>query len=128
MSKRWNVETLERSNVSPTASIAPAAMRLRSWRLSVGAYRRLTVATAGAVWALIVLGGMVRVTGSGTGCGSSWPMCNGSPPPSLESHQLVEWTHRLFATLVGLLMITTVGSTLLWYRRPRRLLFLALLA
>jgi len=55
-------------------------------------------------------------------------MCDGHLFPSLEYHQMVEWTHRLFATLDGLLMIVTVGSTLLWYRRPRRLLAMALLA
>src|SRR5207248_2812948 len=91
-------------------------------------YRRLTLATAVSVWALIVLGGAVRVTGSGTGCGSSWPMCHGRLLPSLEYHELVEWNHRLFATLVGLLMVATVGSTLLWHRQPRRLLWLALVA
>ena len=48
--------------------------------------------------------------------------------PSLEYHELIEWNHRLFATLGRLLMIVTVGATLLWFRRPRRLLGLALLA
>src|SRR6476646_10172519 len=108
--------------------VVSEALRIRSWRLQLVAYRRLTVATAIAVWVVIVLGGLVRVTNSGTGCGSSWPMCNGHLLPALEYHQLVEWNHRLFATLDGLLMIVTVGSTLLWYRRPRRLLVLALLA
>src|SRR5438270_10995217 len=108
--------------------VASDVLRLRSWRLPVAAYRRLTVVTATAVWVVIVLGGLVRVTDSGTGCGSSWPMCNGRLLPRLEYHELVEWNHRLFATLVGMLMIVTVGSTLIWYRRPRRLLWLALLA
>jgi heme o synthase len=110
------------------ASIAPRVVRIRSLRLSIGAYRKLTLATAFCVWALIVLGGAVRVTDSGTGCGETWPMCQGHLFPAFEYHQLVEWNHRLFATLVGLLMATTVGSTLLWYRRPRKLLVLALLA
>ncbi len=98
------------------------------WRISLKWYARLTLATAISVWALIVLGGSVRVTDSGTGCGSTWPMCDGHLLPALEYHQLVEWNHRLFATLVGLLMAVTVGVTLLWYRRPRRLMWLALLA
>src|SRR5207302_4262048 len=102
-------------------------LRLR-WRMPDWVYRWLTTGTAFAVWGLIVLGGMVRVTDSGTGCGSSLPMCNGRLLPRLEYHELVEWNHRLFAALVGLLMIVTVGSTLIWYRRPRRLLWLALLA
>ena len=64
-------------------------------------YKRLTLATAVAVWALIVLGGAVRVTDSGTGCGSSWPMCHGRLLPSLEYHELVEWKFpRLLSTLL----------------------------
>src|SRR5438874_12869638 len=102
--------------------------RILQWRMRLGWYRRLTVVTAVCVWVLIVLGGMVRVTGSGTGCGETWPLCHGRLLPSLEYHELVEWNHRLFATLVGGLMIVTVGSTLLWYRRPRRLPVMALLA
>jgi protoheme IX farnesyltransferase len=96
-------------------------------RLGIRAYRRLTAATAVATWILIVLGGIVRATESGLGC-ATWPMCDGSLLPKLEYHQLIEWNHRFFATLVGLLMIATVGATLLWFRRPRRLLWLALLA
>ena len=101
---------------------------LLAWQLPLRWYRRLTLVTAGAVWMLIVLGGLVRVTDSGTGCGSSWPMCYGHLIPDFEYHQLIEWNHRLVATLVGILMIVTVGSTLIWYRRPRRLMWMALLA
>ncbi len=101
---------------------------LFSWRLPLRWYRRLTVVTAASVWILIVLGGLVRVTDSGTGCGSTWPMCYGQLLPHLEYHELIEWNHRLFATLVGFLMIVTIASTVIWYRKPRRLLAMALLA
>ncbi len=102
--------------------------QIRAWRLPLRWYRRLTLVTAGAIWLLIVLGGLVRVTDSGTGCGSSWPMCHGHLLPNLEYHELIEWNHRLIATLVGLLMVVTIGATLLWYRQPRRLVAMALLA
>lgn len=98
------------------------------WSLPLAWYKRLTLTNAMAVWMLIVLGGLVRVTGSGTGCGASWPRCDGHWLPALEYHQMIEWNHRLFATLVGFLMIATVGSTLLWFRSRRRLLWLSLLA
>ncbi len=91
-------------------------------------YRALTLATAVCVWLLIVLGGIVRVTGSGTGCGRSWPVCNGRWLPALEYHALIEWNHRLVGFLVGWLMLATVLSTILFFRRPRRLLYAALLA
>lgn len=99
-----------------------------SWRLPLRWYQRLTLATAGAIWFLIVLGGSVRVTDSGTGCGSSWPMCYGHLLPNLEYHELIEWNHRLFGVLVGILMVVTVLATLIWYRRPRRLFWFALAA
>ena len=99
-----------------------------SWRLPLRWYRRLTLVTAFSIWMLIVLGGLVRVTDSGTGCGSDWPMCYGGILPHLEYHELIEWNHRLFATLGGFLMMVTIGSTLLWYRQPRRLLWMAILA
>src|SRR6476661_7127078 len=106
---------------------APRRIALRAVRLSARGYARLTLLTALATWALIVLGGIVRATDSGLGC-STWPMCDGSLLPKLEYHQLIEWNHRFFATLVGGLMMATVGATLLWFRRPRRLLWLAILA
>jgi protoheme IX farnesyltransferase len=96
--------------------------------MSLRLYSRLTLVNAISVWFLIVLGGSVRVSDSGTGCGASWPMCDGHLLPALEYHQLIEWNHRLFAMLVGLLMACTVVSTLVWFRRPRRLLWTALLA
>src|SRR5882762_9739548 len=38
---------------------------------------------AACVYVLIVLGFVVRITGSGLGCGNHWPLCNGRlfPPP-----------------------------------------------
>jgi protoheme IX farnesyltransferase len=90
-------------------------------------YRRLTLFTAFAVWALLVLGGVVRVTGSGRGCGDDWPLCNGRLFPPLEFQPMVEWNHRLFALLVGWLMIATTGATVLWFRQRRRLFWLSLL-
>ncbi len=102
--------------------------RIRCWQMPLRWYRRLTLANALAIWGLIVLGGLVRVSGSGTGCGESWPLCKGHWFPGLDYHELIEWNHRLFAVLVGWLLAATVISTLLWYRRPRRLLVLGLLA
>ncbi len=100
---------------------------IRELRLPLRWYQRLVLVTAAATWVLIVLGGIVRATDSGLGC-ATWPMCDGSLLPKLEYHQLIEWNHRFFATLVGGLMMAAVGSTLIWYRRPRRLFWLAILA
>ncbi len=101
---------------------------IRSWRMPLKWYQRLTLATAVAIWLLIVLGSMVRVTESGTGCGNTWPMCHGSLIPHFEYHEMVEWTHRLVGFLIGWLMVGLGVSTLVWYRKPRRFLYLALAA
>jgi heme A synthase len=49
----------------------------------------------------LVFGGIVRISGSGMGCGDHWPKCNGAwLPPFDNPTVLIEWTHRLLATLV----------------------------
>ena len=54
----------------------------------------------------IIAGAVVRATGSGDGCGSSWPSCNGRVIPSLNSaSEQIEFSHRAIS---GLLLIVTV--------------------
>jgi len=45
--------------------------------------------------AVILWGAYVRATGSGAGCGSHWPLCNGQIlPTAAQSQTLIEFTHR----------------------------------
>src|SRR5512143_2045168 len=60
---------------------------------------------------LVVLWGtFVRATGSGAGCGSHWPLCNGEIIPRAPAvATVIELTHRLtsgvvFALVVGLVV------------------------
>lgn len=46
---------------------------------------------------LVVFGGIVRITGSGLGCGDDWPLCNGHILPPWDLATWIEWTHRLLA-------------------------------
>jgi heme A synthase len=68
--------------------------------------------TAGLALGLIVLGAVVRVTGSGLGCGDDWPLCNGSVIPPLDNMTAwIEWSHRLVAMSIGVFglgMLVTV--------------------
>ena len=49
---------------------------------------------------VILWGAYVRATGSGAGCGSHWPLCNGEViPRAPEVETLVEFTHRLSSGL-----------------------------
>ncbi len=54
----------------------------------------------------LVFGGIVRISGSGMGCGDHWPKCNGSwIPPFHDATVMIEWTHRLLAVLVILSLV-----------------------
>jgi len=79
-------------------------------------YRILAVITAIAVWGLIVLGGTVRSTDSGTAC-PDWPLCHGRVVPPFETKVMIEYTHRVVASVVGFMILGTVG----WgWRRHRQ--------
>jgi heme A synthase len=75
--------------------------------------RRYTVlawTAAAATYLLIVLGAVVRITGSGMGCGDHWPLCNGHLfPPLNDIGTVIEWSHRLVAALVSVLVVALAG-------------------
>lgn len=49
---------------------------------------------------VILLGAVVRATGSGAGCGSHWPSCNGEVIPTApEFETFIEFSHRLTSGL-----------------------------
>jgi heme A synthase len=87
-------------------------------------FRRLAVATAVLTYLLIVWGGIVRVTGSGNGCGTSdqWPLCHGSLLPAWQINTLIEFTHRWIASVCTLLVIVLTVATWVWHRHQRRIL------
>jgi len=71
--------------------------------------RRLAAGGAGLAFGLIVLGGIVRITGSGMGCGDHWPRCNGEWFPPLDLPTLIEIGHRWAAALVSLLVLAVAA-------------------
>ncbi len=55
---------------------------------------------------VILWGAFVRATGSGAGCGSHWPLCNGVViPRAAEVETLIEFTHRISSALSGVLVL-----------------------
>jgi len=55
---------------------------------------------------VILWGAYVRATGSGAGCGSHWPLCNGEViPRSPEIATLIEFTHRITSALSFVLVV-----------------------
>ncbi|MEX2253409.1 MAG: COX15/CtaA family protein, partial [Thermoleophilaceae bacterium] len=83
-------------------------------------FRRLAGATVIATFALVVVGGIVRVSDSGLGCGpagsglNGWPLCKGDVVPGLDLNAVVEYTHRALAGIVGIMMI--VLAVMAWRR------------
>jgi len=69
---------------------------------------RLAIPTAGLMLVLIVVGSIVRTTGSGLAC-PDWPLCHGRLIPPLQFNILVEWFHRLLALITGLGLFATSG-------------------
>ncbi len=61
----------------------------------------------------VTLGGVVRVTGSGLGC-PDWPLCDGRVIPVFERAPLIEFSHRVVASVVGLLSLSV--AVLAWRR------------
>ena len=68
-------------------------------RVALGAGRAAAV-LAGAAWALIVIGALVRAHGAGLSC-PDWPLCHGRLVPDFDARIALEWGHRLFAGTLG---------------------------
>jgi heme A synthase len=51
---------------------------------------------------LVAIGGAVRATDSGLGCGTDWPHCHGELIPVLNARPIIiEWSHRAVAVALG---------------------------
>jgi heme A synthase len=87
--------------------------------------RRLVLATAIATFVLIIVGGVVRVSDSGLGCGPAgsgfhgWPFCNGDVVPGVDLNSIIEYTHRALAIVVGFMILSIF---VLAWRRQREFL------
>jgi heme A synthase len=80
-------------------------------------FQVLAWVAAVATYLLIVFGAIVRITGSGMGCGDHWPLCNGHLFPSLDDlTTVIEWTHRLIAALISI----PIAATAFYAWRLRR--------
>ena len=101
---------------------------MRVPRLSPTQYRRVTVAAAVLLAAIIVTGSAVRLTGSGLGC-PDWPNCEPgrlTPYAANDFHAMVEFVNRMVTGLVSLAVIVAVLGSLVRAPRRRDLVLLSL--
>ena len=91
-------------------------------------FRGISAFTVFATFALIVLGGVVRVTESGLGC-PDWPGCDGGIFPPLNTEAIIEYSHRITASfIVGPLILFLFIASWIRYRQERWILIPATLA
>jgi cytochrome c oxidase assembly protein subunit 15 len=85
------------------------------------------LASALAAWALVAVGGVVRVTASGLGC-PHWPLCTAKAIPLDEKASVIEYSHRAVVALVTALVVAVAVVAWRSYRSRPDLLWPALAA
>lgn len=74
--------------------------------------RRLSLFALVVAYAHTVLGAIVRISGSGMGCGEHWPDCNSAVIPTLSSTAtIIEYSHRLLAATLVVTLVALVIRT-----------------
>ena len=87
-------------------------------------FRRLAVAATAATFLLVTIGGLVRATKSGLGCGSNWPHC----PGAVDRALLIELSHRAVAGVIVVLLAALAVTGFRHRRELGRLTWLAIVA
>ena len=91
-------------------------------------FQKLSLTTVVATYVMVVIGAAVRGTDSGMGC-VDWPLCNGRLIPALgDTPAWIEWIHRGWGVLVGLLAIAIVVAALRSHRNNRSIVLGSLVA
>lgn len=71
-------------------------------------FRRFVLGTTVGTGLLMMLGVYTAATGSGLACAQQWPLCDGGLLPQTVP-SFIEWSHRLVAMVVGVLIAGTAA-------------------
>lgn len=94
---------------------------MRKPEISPQRFRKVVWLAFGSLYAIIVSGSLVRLTGSGLGC-SDWPNCNETKFVDISSgHAAIEQINRLFTGVVAASVILAVSASVFLQPHVRRI-------
>jgi cytochrome c oxidase assembly protein subunit 15 len=91
--------------------------------------RIFAILTSVGAYCMLLMGSIVSKTGSGEGCGNSWPFCHGQLiPDSLPVETVFEYSHRIISGIDGFLILLLTAWTWLVFKRNFRAKLLSFLS
>lgn len=96
------------------ASVVERTLGTKAYGESVRRFRQFAWAVLGYNVLVVLWGAYVRASGSGAGCGSHWPLCNGQVVPRApQIATLIEFSHRVTS---GLSLIAVIALCIVAFR------------
>ena len=91
--------------------------------------RIFAIITSIGAYIMVLLGVLVTTTGSGHGCGNTWPFCHGQIVPGVITVAgLIEYSHRIMSSIDGFLVLVLSVWSWLLYRKDFRVKLFAVLS
>jgi heme A synthase len=90
-------------------------------------FRRLAYLAIGLTFSLVIVGGVVRISDSGLGCGpggsgtEGWPLCGGRVVPLIDTNMIIEYSHRILAAALAVTIALLAVQAWRRYRERRDL-------
>ena len=112
----WQGASTERSLTPLGRFLARIALPMP---LRLTGFQKLALSTVLVTYVMIVIGVIVRSTGSGMGC-PDWPLCHGQVIPALgDSAAWIESVHRWWGVIVGFFVLALTVAAWRGQRRTR---------